>query len=259
VSPTLVESSWQDQRIKVGADLETVRDQVQDGHIVILKHAVSAGALRSMRQAVHLWGQQTPERTGDIRGNNDQRTGPGSWHGHEIWPPNERPAQRLWHGYAFILSAENPTEVMIASRVRWMFDAMRDLHERLTGLHAQYTHGGTGGVLRPQILHYPSGGGVRAQWPCVKPYRKPAACGNWYAMSRDRHGRGPNPRPLGSEPVNGTAATPPSSARSSACPNQAATFSPAATSSPSPTTLWTPASTTASATSASSARTCGTR
>jgi hypothetical protein len=161
VPPALVECSWQDQRIKVGVRVETVRHLVQDGHIVILKHAVPAGALRSMRQAVHLWGQQTPERTGDIRGNNDQRSGPGSWHGYEICPPNDRPAQRLWHGYAFILSGETPPDVTIASRVRWMFEAMRDLHMRLTGLHAQYTHDGPSGVLRPQILHYPSGGGVR--------------------------------------------------------------------------------------------------
>jgi hypothetical protein len=162
VPPGLVECSWQDQQIKIGRRLETVRDQILTGHIVVLKHALPGEALRSLRQAVHRWGQQTPERTGDIRENADQRSSPGSWHGMEDRPPQARPAQRLWHGYAFILDGQNPHET-IDTDVRWMFDAMRDLHQQLTGLQASYTVGHPGSVLRPQILHYPSGGGVRAR------------------------------------------------------------------------------------------------
>jgi hypothetical protein len=44
-----------------------------------------------------------------------------------------------------------------------MFDAMRDLHERLTGLQTRYRLGCPEGTLRPQIMHYPSGGGARAR------------------------------------------------------------------------------------------------
>src|ERR1039457_6361618 len=37
----------------------------------------------------------------------------------------------------------------------------------------------------------------RDQWPCVKPYRKPAACKNCYAVGRDRFDWVPYARPLG--------------------------------------------------------------
>ena len=41
---------------------------------------------------------------------------------------------------------------------------------------------------------------LRAQWPCVKPCRKPTACRNCYVMGRDRFGWVPNARPLSSAP-----------------------------------------------------------
>jgi hypothetical protein len=161
--PLLVKSRWAGSKIQLDLPLETVRSRVQSGQIVILKSALPGPELRALRQAVFQWGQRTPERTGSIRDNSDLCAHARSWHGHLSWPADRQPPLRLWHGYAFVLDTNgHSADATIISHVQWLFDAMRDLHQRLTGLKASYRDGSRAGRLRPQIMHYPSGGGARA-------------------------------------------------------------------------------------------------
>jgi hypothetical protein len=162
-SPLLIDAGWVNGNIEIDRPIETLRSYVRGAQIVILKNALPRNELRSLRQAVYEWGRDTPEGTGSVRGNNDLRSRHLSWHGHLSWPPDQRPPLRLWHGYAFSLGiTHDPADAPILSRVRWMFDAMRDLHQRLTDLRNRYELGSPDGALRPQIMHYPSGGGARA-------------------------------------------------------------------------------------------------
>jgi hypothetical protein len=162
-TPLLLESGWSDGAIQLDRPTEAVRDHVLSGDIVILRHALPGARLRELRQAVYTWGRQTPESTGTVRGNSDLNSQPHSWHGHYAWPDGQKPPLRLWHGYAFVLNGDHTADAAITEHVRWMFDAMRDLHHRLTGLQSEYGLGSPEGTLRPQIMHYPSGGGARAR------------------------------------------------------------------------------------------------
>ena len=157
--PLLIECEWSGERIAVDSPIRTVRSLVQSGQIVVLKHALPTPEIGMLRQAVFEWGQSVPASTGSIRGNNDLHDHPHSWHGHLAWPVDRHPPLRLWHGYAFALQ-DHGVDAAITSQVGWLFHAMRDLHHRLTGMQTLGS-GGTGDALRPQIMHYPSGGGAR--------------------------------------------------------------------------------------------------
>jgi hypothetical protein len=160
-SPLLVEAGWANRRIELDWPFENVSRHVRSGEVVILRHALPDAELLSLRRAVHTWGQQTLGSSGSVRGNNDLHNQPRCWHGLLAWPHGRQPPLRLWHGYAFVLGGSHPADATITSQVRWMFDAMRDLHQRLTGMQTRYRLGQPEGTLRPQIMHYPSGGGAR--------------------------------------------------------------------------------------------------
>lgn len=152
----VIEAKAGSYELRVGEGLGRIRDRVLSGEVVILKGALPKARIVSMREAVFGWGLATPPECRDLESSG------GSWHEYVCGAPEEGKSARLWHAFAFVLRPSDRSGELERS-VAWLFEEMRTLFNDLTGLDAGFEPDHRGRALRPQIFHYPSGGGFLAR------------------------------------------------------------------------------------------------
>lgn len=136
------------------ASMDTVREQLNDREIVIVKQVFDPDRIRTARDAVFDWGQSTPPTDGELSElQNFHRI---DREGYEKFP-------HLFHFYGFYdLVTEHRPEARINTVLRPIYERLCRLHNVLHGTDRSLTRVDDGSHFHPQVLQYPSGGGYLA-------------------------------------------------------------------------------------------------
>ena len=144
-------------KIVTQASHEAIAERVAAGNIVILRGVFEPEYVIRLRDAVHQWGLSTPATNPS-----DPKA---TWHRIDDEPPMSQ-TKRIFHAYVLIFD-DNDRLVLDPANDQFgmgevlapVCKAMRDLQNSLTGTAGTWLPDSDGHCFRPQIIHYPSGGG----------------------------------------------------------------------------------------------------
>jgi len=147
----------------VTADLPRgeIRRRVMDaGEIVMLKGVFGDEMLTGVRTAVADWGRQVPAaEVDDFAGN---------YHRRRAMVSRLQQAPHVFHDYNFNTLGAAPADLQ--SKLRGVFEPLRGLYRDLTGTETAFEVPASGAYVHPQIIQYPSGGGLFARhWHNLHP------------------------------------------------------------------------------------------
>ena len=152
-----VDASLVAGEIKPDLPDQEIAELVMQGNIVILKKPFDAENLRRLRNEVFTWGDTT-EPT-----NPDKPT--ESWHRIDDNPPQSE-TKHICHFYNVYL--DNSDNVIMPAKVNRELEltslpvyarALRDFQNRIAGTNAVFSPTEGASFARPQLIHYPLGGG----------------------------------------------------------------------------------------------------
>lgn len=130
-------------------DLEAVGRSVLGGSVTILRRAFDAERMDAVRGEVLAWQARTAES------NPDRLSAAESYWRRDVNTPSQTP--HLFETFCFVLDPGR--DDALTGAVRPLFTGMQQIWERLTGQEAAIAPQPGGAALRPQIIHYPVGGG----------------------------------------------------------------------------------------------------
>lgn len=134
-----------------GISFPSLLDLVMKQGCVVIKRCFPADTLEKVRDAVHAWGAShpiTPPQTYIDENFHSLESG--------ISPRQKTP--HVYHAYNFTRPLELPAELKATTLP--VFERLRVFQNALTGNAATFEPDQDGRKARPQIIHYPSGGGM---------------------------------------------------------------------------------------------------
>lgn len=142
---------------------------LQDKKIVIIKSVFGKETLLPLREKVLAWGKKTGQQVKDDK----------SFHRID----NNHPLSESYHIAHFFnfFFEEGKIDQEIKTAIFPVFDALRNLQNAIASLNANFTINSETPMLRPQIIHYPAGGGVFSKHQ--HPY-EPQHCGLILGLSK---------------------------------------------------------------------------
>ena len=132
-------------------NLPDLYTHVMKNGTAVISGCFSAALLISLRAAVHEWGERTPIRP-------SQTYVDENFHAIEAGISPRQQTAHVYHAYNFY----RPLELIgdLKSPLIDVFDRLLEFQNALTGNQASFVHDELGRKARPQIIHYPSGGGM---------------------------------------------------------------------------------------------------
>lgn len=144
---SIIEASYDGTLVNMAISPEDIGKCVAQDGLALLKGAFPVDLLQIILDGVFAWGQQCPP----------QRESNVSFH-----RIDERPTQsttpHTFHAYNFQLRP-GAIDTEIATLIRPVFSAMRDLQNAVAGTSAGFEPDADNRLLQPQVIQYPSGGG----------------------------------------------------------------------------------------------------
>jgi hypothetical protein len=135
-----------------GMSLSQLFQHVMNHGVAVLNGVFPSGQLGQVREAVHNWGLHTEMRP-------PQTYVDENFHAIESGISPRQKTPHNFHAYNFnhILQVEPPelSQILLA-----IFEPLRRFQNDLTGNNGRYERDELGRKVRPQIIHYPCGGGM---------------------------------------------------------------------------------------------------
>jgi hypothetical protein len=142
---------WESGQLSVDRSFKEVFELVMAGHIVILHDVFAAGKLAALREKVCEWGRQ-------IETSPPQTYIDENFHSVECGVSPRQKTPHNYHAYNFNQIHDLPDE--LSNSLLEVFEPLRVFQNTLTGNEADYHRNFQGQKLHPQIIQYPSGGGM---------------------------------------------------------------------------------------------------
>jgi hypothetical protein len=133
--------------------LEVKRRILEDSTVVVLKNSFPGQDLADFKRAVSAWGKQTPAKSA-------QTYSDENFHVIEHGVSPRQKTLHLYHAYNFPQLRAMPSP--FAEPLLRIFEPLRDLYCRLVEREIPWTAHLGQAKLRPQVIHYPRGGGYLA-------------------------------------------------------------------------------------------------
>jgi hypothetical protein len=155
---TQFKAQLSDGAICVEGGLNKVTDVVMTKGVAVLRGGFDPTYVVKIRDAIMQWSQSTPAFPhGTAIQNVDQNL-----NYHRIdGDPAKSSAPHIHHHFNF--NRIDRLSEPLKSRLFLIYDLMRVLQNRIAGTSAQFSPTGDKYKLRPQVIHYPAGGGFFAE------------------------------------------------------------------------------------------------
>ena len=134
-----------------GVAFKDLFDRVMSEGCAVLRDAFPKAPLGNLVRSVHEWGRNeaiSPAQTYVDK----------NFHAIEAGISPRQKTPHIYHAYNFLRIDETPPELW--SALFPVFERLRIFQNRLTGNEAEFKPDAQGRKARPQIIHYPSGGGM---------------------------------------------------------------------------------------------------
>jgi hypothetical protein len=134
-----------------GLAFKDMFDRVMSEGCAVLRDAFPKEPLRNLVRSVHDWGQNeaiSPAQTYIDK----------NFHAIEAGISPRQKTPHIYHAYNFLRMNEAPPELSLV--LYPIFERIRIFQNHLTGNEAEFKPDSQGRKARPQIIHYPSGGGM---------------------------------------------------------------------------------------------------
>lgn len=143
----LVEASLDWENELPTADLTDVAHTVMSGDVVVLKRVFPAAVMDACKEILLDWQASRPE------GNPERLQATAHWWRRDVNPPSK--TKHLFETFCFVFDGQDASLAELKPVFEKMAAIWRILAQRTESLSAD----GTGRMLRPQVIHYPRGGG----------------------------------------------------------------------------------------------------
>lgn len=135
------------------SDQEIAELLLEQRQIIMLKQIVEPAALDAIRIAVHAWGQETAISPAGS-------TVDENFHSFESGISPRQKTLHTYHAYNFNQIMHLPAT--LRDLLLTVFEPMRKFQNRIAGQDMQWDLDASSKKLHPQVIHYPSGGGMFA-------------------------------------------------------------------------------------------------
>ncbi|MEO8629047.1 MAG: hypothetical protein ABI612_13235 [Betaproteobacteria bacterium] len=151
--PKLIESDarWASGRLLAHRPLASVFDSLMARNIVVLHHVFSPEQLAALREQVHAWGQEVEKKPPQVYIDEN-------FHAIESGISPRQKTPHCYHAYNFneLAQLQSPLSQTLLA----VFQPLRAFQNELTGNAATFERDPSGAKLHPQVIQYPSGGGL---------------------------------------------------------------------------------------------------
>ena len=145
------QAHWESGRLLAERPLAELFDQVMSRYIVVLHDVFPCEQLVELREEVHRWGQRIDAKP-------PQTYADDNFHAVESGVSPRQKTPHNYHAYNFnrLRTLERPlSDTLLA-----VFEPLRVFQNALTGNSAALERNERGHKLHPQVIQYPSGGGM---------------------------------------------------------------------------------------------------
>jgi len=145
-------------KIDLKTDVEILRKIIFSEGIALVKSAFEVEYIKKIKDGIAAWGNITPAIPHGLA----LQEISAETNFHRIDPdPQKSATPHVYHTYNF-----NRLDMMpnpLGENLYQIFNSMRQLQNSIAGLNAEFSPTGVQYKLRPQVIHYPSGGGFFAE------------------------------------------------------------------------------------------------
>jgi len=149
-----IETNFDGKKIVPSKSISKISDLVIDGNIVILKNVFDKNELMDLRKKIIEWAKNNiPVEPSSEPDDSYQMN---NYHRYDNLPPKSD-TPHITHFFNFMRIDLLPPDLSkIVSKV---FGSMRDFQNAVAGTKANFLPTNESVLMRPQVIHYPSGGG----------------------------------------------------------------------------------------------------
>jgi len=149
-----LKATFENDHIEPSKSISDISHDVMDGNIVILKQAFEKDFLLDFRKKFVKWSKSVPPVIPTNEPDDSYLT--NNHHRVDDNPPQSETPHRS-HFYNLMRLDKLPTELLIQATK--IYSALRDLQNQVSGTNGDFLPTNNPILMRPQVVHYPSGGG----------------------------------------------------------------------------------------------------